>query len=60
MGALLLAVGLATVSRPYVSRLTARAPSTLTVLPQGNLKLFEEAFDAGADSTRVVALLSPT
>jgi hypothetical protein len=33
---------------------------SLTSIREGDLKPFEDAFDAAIDTTRIVALLSPT
>jgi hypothetical protein len=44
----------------YAPRRTPEGQPPLAVLQEGDLKPFEDAFNAATDSTRIVALLSPT
>jgi len=44
----------------YAPRRTPEGQPPLAVLQEGDLKPFEDAFDAATDSTRIVTLLSPT
>ena len=44
----------------HAPRQTPPGQPSLTVLHEGDLSPFEEAFNAAAGSTRIVALLSPT
>lgn len=58
-GAILVAGG----SAAYLCYAPRRTPETqppLTSIQEGDIKPFEGAFDAANDSTRIVALLSPT
>lgn len=59
VGAVLLAGGAFAYLR-YAPRRTPEGQPPLAVLQEGDPRPFEAAFDAATDSTRVVALLSPT
>lgn len=58
-GAILVAAGGFTYVR-YAPRRTPEGQPPLVVLQEGDLKPFEDAFNAATHSTRIVALLSPT
>lgn len=60
MGALVVAAGIAVVSMRYAPRRTPEGQPPLASLREGDLRSFEDAFNAGAGSTRVLAMLSPT
>jgi hypothetical protein len=59
VGAILVAAGVFTCAL-YAPRRTPEGQPPLAVLHEGDLKPFEDAFNAAADSTRILALLSPT
>jgi len=58
-GAILVAGGAFAFLR-YAPRRTPEGQPPLGVLQEGDLKPFEDAFNAATQSTRIVALLSPT
>jgi len=52
--------GLAFAYMHYVPRRTPAGQPPLLFLEEGDLKPLEEAFNAHADSTRILVMLSPT
>ena len=57
---LLVAGGLAFAYMQYGPRRTPAGQPPLLFLAEGDLKPLEEAFNAHADSTRILVMLSPT
>jgi len=59
-GGVILAAGLALAYVKYAPRRTPVGQPPLAAIRNGDLTPFTRAFDAGAGSTRVVLMLSPT